>query len=128
MSDQIYETEQRLKSYLNSNQTNRERMCLQILSIDKNYTDIRPRHPNGGRDKGRDKGRDIQAFYQDDILCFCAIGFVNNACDSKEQKKEIFDKFNSDLDSAINHASEENLNLQGFVFFTNIANNSLKKT
>ena len=32
MSDQVYETETRLKSYLDTNQQGRERMCLQILA------------------------------------------------------------------------------------------------
>ena len=73
MSDQVYETEKRLKSYLDTNQQGRERMCLQILALDKNYSDIHPRHPKGGQDHGRD----IEATYKDDILCFCGVGFVN---------------------------------------------------
>lgn len=116
MSDQVYETETRLKSYLDTNQQGRERMCLQILALDKNYSDIHPRHPKGGKDQGRD----IEATYKDDVLCFCGVGFVNGACDSKEQKKEINKKFLSDLHNAIEHAKSENLNLKGFVFFTNI--------
>ena len=116
MSDQVYETETRLKSYLDTNQQGRERMCLQILALDKNYSDIHPRHPKGGKDQGRD----IEATYKDDVLCFCGVGFVNGACDSKEQKKEINKKFLSDLNNAIEHAKLENLDLKGFVFFTNI--------
>ena len=117
MSDISFETEQKLKSYLNTHQKDRERMCLKILSLDKNYTQVQPRHPNGGPDKGRD----IQAIYKDELICFVAVGFVNNASDSKEQKKEIIKKFDSDLESAIKNASEEKIDLKGFVFFTNIS-------
>ena len=116
MSDQVYETETRLKSYLDTNQQGRERMCLQILALDKNYSDIHPRHPKGGKDQGRD----IEATYKDDVLCFCGVGFVNGACDSIEQKREINKKFLSDLNNAIEHARSEKLDLKGFVFFTNI--------
>ena len=116
MSDNVYITEERLKNYLNTNQSERERMCLQILSLDSNYSEIKPRHPNGGKDHGRD----IEALYKNEILCFCGVGFVNNACDSNEQKNEIKNKFDSDLQSAIKNAEKENIKLKGFIFFTNL--------
>ena len=116
MSDNVYITTERLKNYLNTNQAQRERMCLQILSLDSNYTEIKPRHPNGGKDHGRD----IEALYKNEIICFCGVGFVNNACDSTEQKTEIINKFSSDLQSAIKNAATEKINLKGFIFFTNI--------
>jgi hypothetical protein len=49
-----YITDERLKSYLDTNQLQRERMCLAILSIDRRFTNLRPRHPRGGPDGGRD--------------------------------------------------------------------------
>ena len=67
MSNQNYETEQRLKNFLNSNQVVRERMCLQILSLNHNYSEIKPRHPNGGPDQGRD----IEALYKNVLKRKC---------------------------------------------------------
>ena len=42
-----YQTDERLKSYLDTNQLHREQMCRALLSIDKRFTDVRPRHPRG---------------------------------------------------------------------------------
>lgn len=49
-----YETDERLKSYLDTNQLHREQLCLAILALDKRFTNVRPRHPRGGPDGGRD--------------------------------------------------------------------------
>ena len=107
-----YQTDERLKSYLDTNQLHREQMCRAILAIDKRYSDVRPRHPRGGPDGGRD----IEALFRDNLLTFGAVGFVNQANDSDEQKKKIQEKFTSDLDSALG----ADKTLKAFVFFTNI--------
>jgi hypothetical protein len=107
-----YQTDERLKNYLDTNQLHREQMCRAILAIDKRYSDVRPRHPRGGPDGGRD----IEALFRDDLLTFGAVGFVNQANDSDEHKKKIQEKFTSDLDSALRADKE----LKAFVFFTNI--------
>lgn len=107
-----YHTDERLKSYLDTNQLHREQMCRAILAADKRFSDVRPRHPRGGPDGGRD----IQAMYRDDQIAFGAVGFVNQANDSEEQKKTIKKKFSDDIESAISADSE----LKVFVFFTNI--------
>lgn len=107
-----YHTDERLKSYLDTNQLHREQMCRAILAIDKRFTDVRPRHPRGGPDGGRD----IEAVYRGDQVTYGAVGFVNQANDSEEQKKTIKAKFKSDLSSALSAAKKPS----AFVFFTNI--------
>jgi hypothetical protein len=107
-----YQTDERLKSYLDTNQLHREQMCCAVLASDKRFADVRPRHPRGGPDGGRD----IEAIYREDQKVFGAIGFVNQANDSEEQKKKVKVKFISDLESAV---SADN-NLRVFVFFANI--------
>ena len=107
-----YQTDERLKSYLDTNQLHREQICRAILSIDKRFSDVRPRHPRGGRDGGRD----IEAVYREDQVAFGAVGFVNQANDSKEQKRAIKDKFQGDLDSAVTAEKKPSV----FIFFTNI--------
>ncbi|MCM3294178.1 hypothetical protein M3661_29205 [Paenibacillus sp. MER 180] len=107
-----YQTDERLKSYLDTNQLHREQMCRAILAIDKRFTDVQPRHPRGGPDGGRD----IEAIYRESQLTFGAVGFVNQANDSEEQKKKIKEKFDSDLSSAVSSDNRPS----GFVFFTNI--------
>ena len=106
-----YQTDEKLKSYLDTNQLHREQMCLAILASDKRFTDVRPRHPRGGPDGARD----IEAIYREDLKAFGAVGFVNQANDSDEQRKKIKAKFTSDLESAVSADS----NLGVFVFFTN---------
>ncbi|EJB8504589.1 hypothetical protein MW364_002767 [Vibrio parahaemolyticus] len=107
-----YQTDERIKSYLDTHQLHREQMCRALLAIDHRYTDVRPRHPRGGPDGGRD----LEAMYRGDQTTYGAVGFVNQANDSHEQKKAIREKFESDLRSALS----ANDNLDGFVFFTNI--------
>lgn len=107
-----YQTDERLKSYLDTNQLHREQLCRSVLATDKRFSDVRPRHPRGGPDRGRD----IQAIYREDQIAFGAVGFVNQANDSEEQKRAIKNKFSNDLRNAI---SAEN-KLKAFVFFTNI--------
>lgn len=107
-----YETEDRLRSYLDTYQQGREQLCLAVLQTDRSYSDIRPRQPKGGRDGNRD----IQAIYKGEQVAFGAVGFVNGANDSRSQKTKIQNKFKSDLTGA----KEECKDLKIFVFFTNI--------
>lgn len=107
-----YETDERIKNFLDTNQLARERMCRDILAIDKQFSDVKPRHPRGGADGGRD----IQAIYRGEQIVFGAIGFMNQANDSVKQKKTIKKKFKDDLNSATNANSE----FEVFIFFTNI--------
>jgi len=107
-----YQTDERLKSYLDTNQLHREQMCRAILAIDKRFSEVQPRHPRGGRDGGRD----IEGIYRDSQLAYGAIGFVNQANDSVEQKKIIKAKFESDLNNALSADKKPDV----FIFFTNI--------
>jgi hypothetical protein len=105
-------TDERLKSYLDTNQLIREQMCVAVLSIDKRFTEVRPRHPRGGPDGGRD----IEAMFRHTQRAFGAVGFVNQANDSDEQKSKIKKKFGDDLSAA----AAVDPKPQVFVFFTNI--------
>jgi hypothetical protein len=107
-----YVTDERLKSYLDSNQLFREQLCLAVLSLDKRFSDVRPRHPRGGPDGGRD----IEAVFQKEQSAMGAVGFVNQANDSDEKINQIKKKFLDDLDSALTASPS----LDVFVFFTNL--------
>lgn len=87
-------------------------MCRAILAIDKRFSDVRPRHPRGGPDGGRD----IEAVYRGDQIAYGAVGFVNQANDSAEQKRSITAKFSDDLKNAVSSNEKPKV----FVFFTNI--------
>jgi len=107
-----YITDERLKSYLDTNQLHREQLSLAILSLDKRFSDVRPRHPRGGPDGGRD----IEALFRGSQHAYGAVGFANQADDSEEKKKRIQSKFRDDLASAL--ASDPKPEV--FVFITNI--------
>ena len=107
-----YETDQRLKSYLDTNQLERERMCLAVLAADRRYSDVRPRHPR----RGPDGARDIEALYQLEQRAFGAVGFVNQANDSVEHKRKIIAKFMDDLEGALKQTPKPEV----FVFLTNV--------
>ncbi len=107
-----YQTDERLKSYLDTNQLHREQMCRAILAIDKRFSDVRPRHPRGGPDGGRD----LDAVYRGNQIAYGAVGFVNQANDSPEQKRTITAKFSDDLKNSLS----SNEKPTAFVFFTNI--------
>jgi len=47
-------TEERLRSWLDSKQVDRERMCLALLTLDQRFANPRPRRPKGGPDGARD--------------------------------------------------------------------------
>lgn len=105
-------TDERLRSYLDTNQLARERMCQAVLSLDKRFRDIHTRNPRGGRDGGRD----LEAIYEDGRKAWAAVGFQNSVSDSKKNKKEANRKFKSDYE----RAKAENPSLAVFVFFTNV--------
>jgi hypothetical protein len=107
-----YDTDERLKSYLDTNQLHREQLCLAILALDQRFTNVRPRHPRGGPDGGRD----IEAQFRGTELAYGAVGFVNQAADVDEKKKTIRAKFSDDLDSALDASPRPSV----FVFLTNI--------
>jgi hypothetical protein len=107
-----YATEQQLKSFLDSNPLKRERLCLAILALDKRFTEVHPRHPRGGRDGGID----IDAIFKPEQRAAGAVGFVNGANDSRDQKNRIKAKFKKDARSAIANEKKPSV----FVFFTNL--------
>lgn len=107
-----YETDERLKGYLDTNQLHREQLCLAVLALDKRFTSVRPRHPRGGPDGGRD----LEALFRSKELAYGAVGFVNQAADVEEKKKTIRTKFGDDLHSAW----EADPRPSAFVFFTNV--------
>ncbi|MBN9409428.1 MAG: hypothetical protein J0H69_09795 [Burkholderiales bacterium] len=107
-----YETDERLKGYLDTNQMHREQLCLAVLALDKRFADVRPRHPRGGPDGGRD----LEAQFHGKELAFGAVGFVNQAADIEEKKKAIYTKFSDDLHSA----DAANPKPSAFIFFTNV--------
>jgi hypothetical protein len=96
MTDTPRLTEERLRSWLDARQTERERMCLGVLSLDRRYTDVQPRRPKGGPDGGRD----IQATFRGEVV-WGAVGFRNQVSDSPEDRREARKKFTSDLDAAL---------------------------
>jgi len=104
-------TDERLRTALNGNQPSRERMCLAVLSLDRNYTEVRPRRPEGGPDGSRDI----------DCLrlgsrCFGAVGFLNSVSDSPSDKSDIKKKFKDDV-LAARRADQD---LKSFVFLCNV--------
>lgn len=107
-----FSTDEKLKSYLDSNQMYREQMCLALLSIDKRFSEVKPMHPRGGPDGGKD----IEAIYKDEQKAFGAVGFINQANDSNEQKKTIQKKFKADTKNALKKDNKPDY----LVFFTNI--------
>lgn len=115
-----YETDERLKGYLDTNQMHREQLCLAVLALDKRFTDVKPRHPRGGPDGGRD----IEARFRGEELTYGAVGFVNQAADVEEKKKTIRAKFGDDLNSAC----EADPKPSAFVFFTNVNLTAGEKT
>ncbi len=86
-------------------------MCLGILALDRNYSDIRPRRPEGGPDGGRD----IECRRLGE-KCFGAVGFKNSISDSPKDKKEIQKKFEDD----VLKARSSDTAVKVFVFFCNV--------
>jgi hypothetical protein len=107
-----YQTDERLKGYLDTNQLHREQMCLAVLAIDKRFSNVRPRHPRGGPDGGRD----IDATFNGGQSTFGAVGFVNQANDSVEHKRQIGKKFREDVVACLDAEKRPEV----FLFFTNV--------
>jgi hypothetical protein len=89
-------------------------MCLAVLALDRRYSDVRPRRPEGGPDGGRD----IECL-RDSEICYGAVGFLNSPSDSAGDKRKIKGKFKADLQAAIG-AVPDGSKLRSFVFFTNV--------
>lgn len=107
-----YQTDERLKSFLDTNQLHREQMCLAIIAIDKRFSEVRPRHPRGGPDGGRD----IEAIFEGKQSAFVAVGFISQADDSEEKKKRIKQKFADDLAGSLRVGNQPDC----FFFLTNM--------
>lgn len=105
-------TDERLRWHLDSNQLAREQLCQAVFSIDKRFSNVKPRHPRGGPDGGRD----LEALYKDKYITFGAVGFVNSASDSADDKRTIKSKFRKDFARAL----KESKDLKAFLFFTNV--------
>jgi hypothetical protein len=56
-------TEERLRSWLDANQLQRERLCAQLLPLLGLYSQVEPRRPKGGPDGARD----IQAIHNNQL-------------------------------------------------------------
>src|SRR5688572_15736005 len=100
-------TEERLRTWLDANQVQRERLCIAVLAIEGDYSKVRPRRPKGGPDGARD----IEAKYRGGVIVWGAVGFRNSTKDSAEDKAWVRKKFMADIESAL----LENSNLKGFV-------------
>ena len=109
--DSVKLTHERLRTALNSDQASRERLCLSVLSLDRNYTDVKPRRPEGGPDGGRD----IECL-RNGQPCFGAVGFQNNVSDAPQEIRSAKKKFKDDLKSALKAKPD----IHAFVFFTNV--------
>lgn len=104
-------TDERLRTALNANQPGRERLCLSVLSLDRNYTEIRPRRPEGGPDGSRD----IDCMRLGN-RCFGAVGFLNSVSDSASNKTDIKRKFKEDILAA----RRADAKVKSFVFMCNV--------
>lgn len=107
-----YETDERLKSYLDTNQMHREQLCLAVTAIDRRFSNVRPRHPRGGPDGARD----IEAVFNGVQRVFGAVGFINQANDSEEHRKNARKKFKTDLGEALKQDPRPEV----FIFLTNV--------
>ncbi len=104
-------TDERLRTYLDGNQTDRERLSAAVLTLDPRFTEVKPRRPRGGPDGGRD----IECRF-DGHVCYAAVGFRNSPNDGSDDKTYIKRKFEDDLKRAL----EANPDLEAFVFLTNV--------
>jgi hypothetical protein len=104
-------TDRALKDGLNGNSLARERLIIDLLNLEPQYSRLEPRRPEGGPDGGRD----IQGIHQEIEVVWGAIGFVNNASDTNAERNQIFAKYKADLSRAL----QEKPDLKAFVFATN---------
>lgn len=108
----IFDTDERLKGYLDTNQYKRECLCRGIANLDSRFLDLENIHPRGGPDGGKDfKGRSGQ-----NRIVYGAVSFKNQATDETKSKTEIKGKFEDDLKSALANEPKPNI----FLFFTNV--------
>src|ERR1700730_13482337 len=105
------ETEERLRNWV-TDQSEQERLCLAILTLDARFSEVKPRRPKGGPDGARD----IEAVFQNKENVWGAVGFRKNVKDDSEDKRWVKKKFKADVVAA----KKENPSLRGFIFFTNI--------
>ncbi|UKJ74488.1 hypothetical protein [Azospirillum brasilense] len=82
------------------------------MAIDKRFSNVRPRHPRGGPDGGRD----IEAIFNGAQRAFGAVGFINQANDSEENKRKAANKYKEDAASAISADPKPDV----LIFFTNV--------
>lgn len=104
-------TNERLRYWLTTNQASRERLCAGLMPVLGEYSDVRPRRPEGGPDGARD----LDAVYRRHIAAAIAIGFRNNVRDDDEDKRWVREKALSDAKSA-----KTRTRARHFVFVTNI--------
>lgn len=105
-------TEERLRTWLDGNQPGRERLCIQIMALDRRFKNVRPRQPKGGPDGGYD----LEAFADSGARAVGAVGFRNSPTDSPADYRWVKAKFTDDLDNARQNAGA----FHTFVFFTNV--------
>lgn len=104
-------TNERLRYWLTTNQASRERLCAGLMPVLGEYSNVRPRRPEGGPDGGRD----LDAVYRGHIAAAIAIGFRNNVRDDDEDKKWVRNKALSDAQNA-----KTRTRARHFVFITNV--------
>lgn len=112
MAGDVRLTEERLRTWLDGNQPARERLCVQLLSMDRRFRGVRPRQPKGGPDGGYD----LEAATENGSRVVGAIGFRNSPTDGAADQRWAKVKFESDFVNAVANAGEFTV----FVFFTNI--------
>ena len=116
MTNPAFETDVRLKSYLDTNQFARERLAASVLSLDARVRGLSQSHPRGGPDGGRDLQGTVQVS-NEYIPFVAAVGFVNNATDSQAQIRRIFKKFIEDITSKYIRDHK----IRAFFFVTNLS-------
>src|SRR5258706_1560149 len=114
-----YETDERLKGFLDTNQLLREQLCAALLSVDPRFSNLRAQHPRGGPDGGAD----ITATYKLTLDAIAAVGFVNQATDSPTHRRSASKKFASDLERSLSRSRVPD----AFVFFTNVSLTNTQK-
>ena len=107
-----YLTDQKLKSFLDTNQLARERLCAAVLSLDGRFINVQLQHPRGGPDGSKD----IIAKDKHEQIVHAAVGFANQATDTEEHRKKVDKKFRDDFYKIINKNDKPKI----FVFFTNV--------
>ena len=88
-------TDERLRNYLDTNQLAREQLAVDLLAVDRRFSGVKPRHPRGGPDGGVD----IDSTFGDQAAA-AAVGFVNGATDSEDERKQLKAKYKADAQLA----------------------------